>query len=390
MYERTAWVSRIEKAWAARPLVWLYGVRRAGKTVLCASLPEAEYFDCELPSVRRALADSEAFLRSVAGKRVVLDEVHRLPDPTELLKIAADHHPDVRIVATGSSTLQASSRFRDTLTGRKAEVWLTPMIARDLEDFGSTDLVRRLGGGGLPPYFLADEPSERDYQEWVDSYWAKDIQELFRVERHASFVRFVELLLVQSGGIFEATRFAAPAEVSRTTITNYLSVLEATRIALVVRPFSTRRSTEILSAPKVYAFDTGFVRHFRGWTDLRRDDLGVLWEHYVLNELHGMLPTLDVRYWRSTRHHEVDFVISPRGGPPTAIECKWSVDGNEDLRGLRCFRRAYPDGQSFVVAANVQRPFVRGIQAIEVSYVSLSDLIERLGRPSGTDQPTTR
>jgi len=131
------------------------------------------------------------------------------------------------------------------------------MIARDLEDFGSTDLVRRLGGGGLPPYFLADEPSERDYQEWVDSYWAKDIQELFRVERHASFVRFVELLLVQSGVIFEATRFAAPAEVSRTTITNYLSVLEATRIALVVRPFSTRRSTEIVSAPKVYAFDTG-------------------------------------------------------------------------------------------------------------------------------------
>ena len=297
----------------------------------------------------------------------MLDEVHRLPDPTELLKIAADHHPDVRIVATGSSTLQASSRFRDTLTGRKAEVWLTPMIARDLEDFGSTDLVRRLGGGGLPPYFLADEPSERDYQEWIDSYWAKDIQELFRVERHASFVRFVELLLVQSGGIFEATRFA-----------------------LVVRPFSTRRSTEIVSAPKVYAFDTGFVRYFRGWTDLRRDDLGVLWEHYVLNELHGMLPTLDVRYWRSTRHHEVDFVISPRGGPPTAIECKWSVDGNEDLVGLRSFRRAYPDGQSFVVAANVQRPFVRGIQAIEVSYVSLSDLIERLGRPSGTDQPTTR
>ena len=60
----------------------------------------------------------------------------------------------------------------------------------------------------------------------MDAYWAKDIQELFRLERRASFQRFVELLMAQSCGIFEATRFAAPCEVSRTTITNYLAVLE--------------------------------------------------------------------------------------------------------------------------------------------------------------------
>lgn len=390
MLPRTYWSSRIEAAWRERTLVWLYGVRRVGKTILCQSLPRVEYFDCELPSARRSMRDPEAFLRSLAGKRVVLDEIHRLTDPTELLKIAADHHRDVRIIATGSSTLQASSRFRDTLTGRKAEVWLTPMIGHDLEDFGSADLVHRLGAGGLPPFFLADEPPERDFQEWVDSYWAKDIQELFRLERHASFIRFVELLLAQSGGIFEATRFAAPAEVSRTTISNYLAVLEATKVAHVVRPFSTRRSTEIITAPKVYAFDTGFVRYFRGWAQLRPEDLGILWEHYVLNELQGMLPTLDIRYWRSTRHHEVDFVIPTRGGAPMAIECKWSADGNEDLPGLRAFRRAYPDGPNFVVASNVQRSFARGIDRTEVSYVSLAELVERLAPPSGVGQSATR
>ncbi len=61
-------------------------------------------------------------------KRVVLDEIPRLPNPSELLKIAADHFPDRCILATGSSTLGASSRFRDTLAGRKSELWLTPMI----------------------------------------------------------------------------------------------------------------------------------------------------------------------------------------------------------------------------------------------------------------------
>lgn len=114
------------------PLIWLYGVRRVGKTVLCQSLDQVEYLDCELPRVRRLLEDPEAFLQSVRGKRVILDEVQRLPNPSELLKIAADHYPDTHIVATGSSTLQASAKFRDTLTGRKSELWLTPMMTTEV------------------------------------------------------------------------------------------------------------------------------------------------------------------------------------------------------------------------------------------------------------------
>jgi predicted AAA+ superfamily ATPase len=90
----------------------------------------------------------------------------------------------------------------------------------------------------------------------MDAYWAKDIQELFRLERRDSFQRFTELVMAQSGGIFDATRFAGPCEVSRPTITNYLCVLEATFVAHVIRPFSTRRPTEIVAAPKVYGFDT--------------------------------------------------------------------------------------------------------------------------------------
>ena len=102
-------------------MIWLSGVRRVGKTFLCRSLPRVAYFDCELPRIRRELQDPEAFLAGVAGKRVVLDEIHPLPHPTELLKIATDHFPDIRIIATGSSTLGATTKFRDTLTGRKRE-----------------------------------------------------------------------------------------------------------------------------------------------------------------------------------------------------------------------------------------------------------------------------
>ncbi len=126
--------------------------------MLCQSLDETEVFDCELPRTRRLMEDPEGFLESVRGRRVVLDEVHRLGNPSELLKIAADHFPDTKVIATGSSTLGASAKFRDTLAGRREVVWLTPMIAPDLVDFGGSDLGHRFLNGGLPPFFLAEDP----------------------------------------------------------------------------------------------------------------------------------------------------------------------------------------------------------------------------------------
>ena len=355
------------------------GARRAGKTVLCQSVPGAEYYDCELPRTRRVLEDPQAFLESVAGRIVALDEVHRLDNPTELLKIAADHYRTTKIVATGSSTLGASSRFRDTLAGRKVEVWLTPMTMADLDDFGNTNLRHRLLRGGLPPFFLADELPERDFQEWLDAYWAKDILELFRLERRHAFQRLLELLLAQSGGIFEATRFARACEISRTSVANYVSVLDATFVVHVVRPFASRGAAEIVSAPRIYGFDTGFISCLKGWHDLRRDDLGVLWEHFVLNELHAHLGREPIRYWRSKHGNEVDFVVMARRAAPVAIECKWSAD-DFDASGVTAFRARYPNGATYVVATDVTHAFAKTYRGVRVQFVSLSGLIERLTR----------
>lgn len=376
MKTRTFWLDKIKGAWQ-RPVLWLSGIRRVGKTVLCQSLTDIEYFDCELPRVRRLIDDPQSFLEDLRGHRIVLDEIHRLGNPSEVLKIAADHYPDIRVIATGSSTLGASSRFRDTLSGRKSELWLTPLVHADLADFGKTDLKHRLLRGGLPPFFLEKDMPERAFQEWVDAYWAKDIQELFRLERRHSFQKFLELLMMQSGGLFEATRFTRSCEVSRTTISNYLAVLESTFIVHVVRPFSTHRPSEIISAPKVYGFDTGFICYYRGWHDLRKEDLGLLWEHFVLNELHANLQTRKINYWRDKRGHEIDLVLSERKRPPLVIECKWSA-ADFDPSSVKAFRRQYSRGKTFVVATDVDRTYRRSFGDTEVTCVNLEGLIKAL------------
>lgn len=90
MVKRRFWLEKIHAAWKRRRVLWLSGVRRVGKTFLVQSLEGIEYLDCELLRTRQRMEDPEAFLTDMKGRRLVLDEVHRLADPAQLLKTAAD------------------------------------------------------------------------------------------------------------------------------------------------------------------------------------------------------------------------------------------------------------------------------------------------------------
>jgi uncharacterized protein len=377
MIKRQFWTGVVESAWQRRPVVWLHGARRSGKTCLARGLPGIEYLDCELPGVRRAAEDPQALLAGLRGRRVVLDELHRLQNPSGLLQIAAEHFPDVRVLAIGPSKLEAGGLFRGSSVGRVAEAWLTPMVQADLMDFGNTDLRHRFLHGGLPQHFLAPELPEKDFQGWMDAYWAKDAQELFRLERQGSFQRFVELVMAQSGEMFEATNFTSPCAVSRGTIMKYLAVLEATGVALVVRPFSSRRSHEIIAAPKVYGFDTGFVCVHRGWTQLRSEDLGRLWEQHVLNEIVARTQATEVRYWRDKQGHEVSFVCAPASGKLLGLECCWSTS-DLDPAGLQAFARNYSEARLLVATTDAELSFKRSYDGLAVEFVGLGEAVSQV------------
>jgi len=125
------------------------------------------------------------------------------------------------------------------------------------------------------------------------------------------------------------------------------------------------------------SIDTGFVCHFKEWTSLRNEDLGLLGEHYVLNEIQARKQERRLRYWRDKRHHEVDFVWAKKGKSLTAIECKWSADHFEPS-GIKAFRSIYKYGSNYVVAHDVKRSFRRTYKGFEVEFVNLEQLIKCL------------
>jgi predicted AAA+ superfamily ATPase len=112
---------------------------------------------------------------------------------------------------------------------------------------------------------------------------------------------------------------------------------------------------------------------------LRSEDKGVLWEHFVLNEIQSRSQDADVRYWRDKHGHEVDFILPGRGGTPMAIECKWSAKSLE-ATSLQAFRRRYPRGENWLVAQDVDRAFSRTDGGVAVEHVGIHDFSERLGQ----------
>ncbi len=375
MVKRPFWLEAIQNAWQVKSVVWLTGVRQVGKTTLAQALPDTEFLNCDLPSTQRAARDPERLLADVRRPVVVLDEIHQLDDPSAVLKIGADAFPHMKILATGSSTFAATRKFRDSLTGRKRTLHLPPVLERECTAFGAPDLGSRLLRGGLPEALLSSSQDPAFFAEWLDSYYARDVQELFRVTKRHEFLQLIELLLRQSGGLVEISSLAKHSHLTRPTVQTYLDYLQMTHVIQLLQPFHHGGRQEILRQPKAYAFDTGFVAHCRGWQSLRAEDHGQLWEHVVLDEL-GTSTARPIHFWRDKLGREVDFVLPASRDAVDAIECKWDAE-RWSPRSLLAFRALHPAGTNYVVSPQLGRAYQRDVQGTEVTFCNLPQLLKR-------------
>ncbi|MFC1889376.1 ATP-binding protein [Thermodesulfobacteriota bacterium] len=375
MKKRPFWVDRIKKAWESRSIIWLSGVRRVGKTTLAQMLPDTVYLNCDLPSVGRRLEDPESFYDGLKkGSVVVFDEIHRLEDPSRLLKIAADAYPHLRVLATGSSTLAATRKFRDSLTGRKHAIYLPPVLWSEcIDPFGIKNLDHRLLHGGLPEPLLATDRDAAFFSEWMDSFYARDIQELFSIRNRAGFMKLLHLLMRQSGGLVDYSNLANMSDLSRPTVKAHMEALVIAHAVFLLSPFHGGGRREITRRPKCFAFDTGAVAFIRGWNSIREEDRGLLWEHLVLDALRTFEDDGNIYYWRDKSGREVDFIIRRQDERVDAVECKVNPD-HFDPGYLAVFRSLYPEGGNYVVSPMVKTPYKRRQGDLEVLYCSLEHL----------------
>jgi predicted AAA+ superfamily ATPase len=332
--------------------------------------------NCDLPSVVRKLEDPEAFLMSVNNESLlVFDEIHRLEDPSRLLKIAADEYAHIRILATGSSTLEATKKFKDSLTGRKTIIHLLPVLWSEcIKEFNISDLDLRLFRGGLPEILIANKTEFSFYSEWIDSFFARDIQELFNVRNRSGFLKLVQLLLRSSGGLIEITRLSKMSGLTRPTVMSYLEAMRISNMLYMLSPYHGSGRREITHQPKCYCFDTGFVAFVNGWNEIRDYDRGLLWEHLVLDTLRTHLPNQQVYYWRDKSNREIDFVLKKQGNSVDTVECKINPD-HLSVSHIKTFRESYPKGENYCYSPFIDETYSLNLDGIKVNFIGSAEAI---------------
>jgi len=180
-------------------------------------------------------------------------------------------------------------------------------------------------------------------------------------------------LLRQSGGQLDYSQLANLSELSRPTVKAHIEAMQIAHAVTLLRPFHGGGKREIISRPKCYAFDTGFVTFEKGWDTIRDDDRGLLWEHLVLDALRFRFDDDRIFYWQDKSHREVDFVIRRGRDRIDVLACKINPD-KLDTKATEAFRALYPQGENYLVSPAVKKPYRLRRNGLVFTACSTGDL----------------
>jgi predicted AAA+ superfamily ATPase len=331
------------------------GPRQSGKTTLSRLLaPELPYLSLEDPDTRVfATEDPRAFLRQVADG-AILDEVQRAPELFSYLQGVVDADRRMgRFILTGSSQFELIGSITQSLAGRASLLHLLPFSYAELQAAGRapTSVNAVLHGGFFPP--IHDRPVDPTVwlQDYVGTYLERDVRQILNIKDLATFQRFIQLCAGRIGQLLNISSLAADTGVTRVTADSWLSVLQASHLVFLVRPWFTNLNKRLVKTPKLYFCDPGLAAWFVGVRApahlSAHPQRGALFENWIMTELlkaqtnHGLRPTL--HFLRDKEGHEVDAFIET--GPDTfhAVEIKsGETIASDFFSGLDYWRAKLP------------------------------------------------
>ena len=371
---------RLREALSDTPAVLIHGPRQSGKTTLARTVGEPRgyrYVTFDNEAVREAARrDPLGFVEGLP-RHTILDEVQRVPEIFPSLKAAIDERRTAgRYILTGSANVLFVPHLAESLAGRMGILRLHPLaqcellgkrprfIERLLGGGFRTRLTDRLGpalahrivGGGYPEALARRTPARRRawYRDLVETQIQRDVRDIARIHSLDALPRLLALAASYTAQLLNVSDLAAPFQMTRQTIHDYVTVLE--RIFLLDRlpPWHRNRLSRVVKTSKLHMGDTGLACALLGIDAValssQRDRLGPLLETFVVQELRrqaSWLPDpVDFFHYRDRDDFEVDIVLERGGAVIAGVEVKAGASVTDaDFRGLRKLRAAA--GQQF-------------------------------------------
>lgn len=382
-------------SWA--PVVLLTGPRQSGKTTLCKAIQASSglphkyvYISFDDQTNREFAHDDPVGFVEQLPSYVILDEVQLVPEIYRQLKVEVDaHRVPGRFLLTGSARLSLMRELSDSLAGRMQLVELFPFSQSEIHHDSTVifeqdsfverenltapsvitqlfenrlniresehqprlvrELARRIVEGGYPePRLLPTHDRQKWYQNYVRTITFRDVYELTTARRLDVVPRLAGIAAAHSAQLFNLSDLAATLDLSRNTVSKYLSILQNLFMFQYVPSWSNNQLKRSVKAPKLHFLDTGFACALLNldedslWRDRKR--LRQLTETFVFQELSKLASWYDseltIFHYRDRDRHEVDFVIEKSGSGIVAIEVKTRATVKEaDFRGIRKLRQ---------------------------------------------------
>ena len=400
---------RLVEALEDSPVVLIHGPRQCGKTTLaqftCAPNyltwqgeyltwqgdrlawgysrgdRDYRYFSFDDPVTRDgARADPTGFIADLP-ERVILDEVQRVPELFEAIKISVDRQrAPGRFLLTGSTDVFLVPQLSDSLAGRMEIVPLHPLTQYELTGrsdpsrpdanflnalFGDGfpifqceclggQLVERIVAGGYPA--ALERPTARRsanwYRDYVEALVQRDVRDISRVRSLDVLPRLLRAAAAHTAQLFNLSSLASPFELSRPSIGDYVTLLERLFLLERLPAWHNNRLTRLVKSPKLHLTDTGLAAALLGAgakaLAADRTLLGHFLETFAFQELRRQASWQDTPieffHFRDKDGAETDIVMEQASGAVAGVEIKAAASVNRnDFRGLRKLQKAAGD-----------------------------------------------
>lgn len=332
--------------------ITLYGARQTGKSTMLRNIfPDYNYVTFDNSNERILAAENPELFLKAHETPLIIDEIQKVPSILESIKIRIDDakfnniknecNNKAMYILTGSNTYEIHEHASETLAGRTALIELSSFsncekLKQDANEFvpdieilkqkqsklipqNRYEVFEEIFLGGMPEYWVLRPDRDTFFESYISTYIEKDVIRMINIGKLDDFKKFMRVVALRTAQQLDYTEIANATGVDARTIKNWISILEASGIIMMLQPFVNNLTKRIIKTPKLYFMDTGLCSFLCGWSDARILEAspmaGAFFETYVISEIAKSIRNVGKRvehtlyYYRDRDKKEVDLII---------------------------------------------------------------------------------
>lgn len=334
----------VEKLSGMFGAVLVAGPRQVGKTTMLHTIAEnVDYVTLDDPILLESAVETSATFFKDNPPPVFIDEIQKAPGLFPQIKMILDRDKKKgQFFLCGSQQFPLMKNVSESLAGRLGIVTLSGLSMREkygclfrepfvpsdtyfaarkteLQDISYSDIWENIHRGSMPElYTNPDFDWQMFYGAYVRTYIERDVRELTQVGDEVKFTRFLAVMAARTGQLLNLSAAAGDVGISQPTADRWLSILVASNIVYLLKPYSNNLTKRAVKTPKLYFLDTGLAAYLTKWNTvevLKNGAMaGAFFENFIVSEVvksyynQGVLEP-PLYFYRDKDQKEIDLLV---------------------------------------------------------------------------------